>query len=312
MNEETRARDSDAAGDAAIEWFVRLRAGNLSAREKADFERWRDDSEENATAFEEVLQMYGHLASMSPSRRTRTTVHPWRRYVALVPALAAASLALLINFSEVRALLQSDYRTGVGEGKVVALDDGSRVQLDSRSSIALRYGPTERRVILLGGEAWFDVASNAARPFVVEAAGGTVTALGTAFDVALGKSGARVIVTEHSVRVSRGDQEVVVTEGQQSAYGADAGVEQPSAIDAPSATAWRRGKLIVEKQPLGEVLEMLGRYRRGAVYCLSASICARRVSGVFASDDPLQSLREIEASLGLRMIYLTSYLILLY
>jgi transmembrane sensor len=310
MNEEARSDDSDPAGDAAIEWFVRLRAGDLSAGEAADFEKWRAGSPQNAEAFEEVLQMYGHLAGMNSSRR-RAGAHPWRRrIVAGASAFAAASLAL-IDFADIDALLRSDYRAGIGETKLVTLEDGSRVQLDSRTSIALRYAASERRVILLGGEAWFDVAPDAARPFVVEAGGGTVTALGTAFDVALGTSGARVIVAKRRVKVSNGGQDVVVEEGQQSAYGPGAGVEPPSAVDATSATAWRRGKLIVEKKPLGEALQALGRYRRGVIYCVRASTCERRISGVFGSDDPLQSLREIEASLGLRAIHLTSYVILL-
>ena len=74
----------------------------------------------------------------------------------------------------------------------------------------------------------------------------------------------------------------------------------PEAVDVDQATAWRRGKLIVRRQPLGDVLAALGRYHRGFVYCVDRAICARRVSGVFGAEDPLQSLQEIETSLGLQ------------
>jgi transmembrane sensor len=292
---------------------VRLREGNLSVEEQAAFEEWRASNPQNAAAFEDVLHMYGHLAGMSPSRKMRRGLRSSRRYVAAgAAAFAAASVALFVSFDEVWALLRSDYYASVGERKAVTLEDGSRIELDSKSSIAVRYSAGERRVILLNGEAWFEVAPDASRPFVVEAGGGTVTALGTAFDVALKKSGARVIVTEHSVKVSSGGEELVVTQGEQSAFSRNGGAQFPSVVDTTSATAWRRGKLIVERQPLGKVLSMLGRYRRGFVDCFSPSTCARRVTGVFGSDDPLQSLHEIQTALGLHAIHLTNYIILLY
>lgn len=313
MDENRDGSDHDPAGDAAVEWFVRLRAGALSDEEQAAFEAWRENSGENAAAFEEVLHMYGHLAGMRASGRTlrpsRASGHSW---FAGAAALVAASFALFVAFDDLSAYLRSDHYAGVGETKLVTLEDGSRVQLDAKSAISVRYGASERRLSLLAGEAWFQVAPDKARPFVVEAAGGTVTALGTAFDIALGKAGTRVTVTEHRVSVSSVGKSVVVEEGQQSSYARDAAAKAPAAVDAESATAWRRGKLIVEKQPLGEVLATLGRYRHGYVYCVTPATCARRVTGVFGTDDPLQTLHEIETSLELHALYLTNYMVLLY
>jgi transmembrane sensor len=313
MNAETNNSDQDSAGDEAIEWFVRLRAGALSVEEQVAFEAWLAHGQENAAAFEDVLQMYGHLAGMNPLRRVKPHVYPKRRIFAVgLAAFAAASLALFVSFDEISAYLRSDYYAGVGERKFVTLEDGSRVQLDSKSSIKVQYALAERRLTLLEGEAWFEVAPDPARPFVVEAGGGTVTALGTAFDVAVEKSGTRVTVTEHRVTIASGGQSVVVEQGRQSAFGRDAGVQAPSAVDSESATAWRRGKLIMEKRPLYEVLSAIGRHHRGFISCIGSSACARRVSGVFGADDPLQSLGEIEASLGLKAVNLSNYVILLY
>lgn len=314
MNEENKeSSETDPVGDAAIEWFVRMRAGTLSREEQTSFETWLASDEANAAAFEDILHMYGHLAGMRPSRRARWRLRPSRRSsVAGATIIALGCLALLASIEELSSLLWSDYYAGVGERRLVTLDDGSRAQLDSRSSIAIRYGATERRLTLLNGEAWFEVAPDARRPFVVEAGGGTVTALGTAFDVALEKDGARVTVTNHRVTVSSAGEVVVVDEGQQTVLGQRVAPKRPSVVDAESVTAWRRGKLIVEKHPLGDVIASLGRYRRGLVYCIKATTCARRVTGVFGADDPDQSLREIEASLGLRAIHITNYLIILY
>lgn len=308
---EAPRSDSDEAGDEAIDWFVRLRAG-LSAEEKAAFEQWRAKDAENAAAFEEVLRMFGHLAGMSPSRRIGTPRHGGRRRTAAAIAALAAALALLLSLGDVATRFRADHYARVGERKVVALDDGSRAQLDSRSSIAVHYSAAERRVILLSGEAWFDVAHDPARPFVVEAGDGSVTALGTAFDVALNGSGARVTVNEHRVLVMSGGASVVVEEGQQSVYERDAAAHAPETVDVEAATAWRRGKLIVTKLPLGDVLATVGRYHRGYIYCVDPSACERRVSGVFDVADAAQVVREIEMSLGLRAIRLTPFATFLY
>jgi transmembrane sensor len=313
MNEENKESSDDPVGDAAIKWFVRMRAGTLSSEERTSFETWLASDEANAAAFEDILHMYGHLAGMRPSRRAKWGLRPSRRSsVAGATIIALGCLALFISIEELSSLLWSDYYAGVGERRLVTLDDGSRVQLDSRSSIAIHYGAAERRLTLLNGEAWFEVVPDATRPFIVEAGGGTVTALGTAFDVALEKDGARVTVTNHRVMVSSASEAVVVKEGQQTVFGQRLAPQRPSTVDAESVTAWRRGKLIVEKQPLGDVIASLGRYRRGLVYCIEAATCARRVTGVFGVDDPDQSLREIEASLGLRAMHITKYLIVLY
>lgn len=302
----------DEAGDAAIEWFVRLREGKLSAEETTAFEAWRA-APANAAAFDEVLHMYGHLAGMSPARRTPPAPRATRGMRTAALAFAAAAVAVFASHDEIALRLEADHFTGVGEKRLVTLDDGSHVLLDSRSAIALRYSAGERRLRLLSGEAWFDVAPDASRPFVVEAGDGRVTALGTAFDVALEKSGARVTVTEHRVGVASGGKTMIVEEGQQTAFERDTPARAPETIDIDTATAWRRGKLIINRRPLGDVLAALGRYHRGYIYCVDRAICARRISGVFgAQENALQSLAEIEASLGLRAIHVTSYLILLY
>ncbi|HEY8065546.1 MAG TPA: FecR domain-containing protein [Methylosinus sp.] len=310
--DKAREPAPDEAGDAAIEWFVRLRAGKLSSQETAAFEAWRAEPP-HAAAFDDVLHMYGHLAGMSPARRMRPAPRARRIRAAALAFAAAAAVAVFASYDEIALRLEADHFTGVGEKRLVTLDDGSHALLDSRSAIALRYSAGERRLRLLSGEAWFEVAPDASRPFVVEAGEGRVTALGTAFDVALEKSGARVTVTEHRVGVASGGKTTIVEEGQQTAFERDAPASAPEAVDLDATTAWRRGKLIVNRQPLGDVLAALGRYHRGYIYCVDRAICARRISGVFgAQEDALQSLAEIESSLGLRAIHVTRYLILLY
>jgi transmembrane sensor len=306
-NEEEEAESCDAAHAAAIDWWVAEKAGDLTGAPRAAFEAWRAADAAHARAFEDVASMFEDARALRPAP-ARHVAARWRPAAAV---LAAASLALFVWFDDLTVDLQADHVTAVGETRMVTLDDGSRVELDAGSAIAVRLEAGRRRVRLLAGEAWFEVAPDAARPFVVEAAGGTATALGTAFDVALQRDGARVAVGEHAVAVSSGGARVVVGERQETSFEASAVAREPASVAQENVAAWRRGALVVEDRPLGEVLATLGRYRRGHVFCLHPSICARRVSGVFSTSEPLVALREIEFFLGLRAVQLTDWLIFL-
>ncbi len=310
MNEDEAHAVPESARDAAIDWWLRQNDRPLSKKEQAAFDAWLGGDEANKAAFDKVAGMCGYMAQRwpgaGPVRRARRS----RRRAAA--ATIAGIAVLLAVFSDLPLYLRSDHYAGAGEKKFVTLDDGSHVELDAKSAIAVHYSSARRRLTLLEGEAWFEVAPDPARPFVVEAAGGTVTALGTAFDVSVEGAQARVTVTQHRVSVVSGGQNVIVEEGQQSAYAESAAAQAPRAADIDGATAWRRGRLIFENKPLGEVVEALGRYHHGYVYFTSSALRSRRVTGVFRTDDPLAALEEVETSLGLHAAHVSNYLTILY
>jgi transmembrane sensor len=312
MKEDEDRSPKTNARDAAIRWWVASRAG-FSRRERAEFEAWRAADPAHAAAYADIEQTYAQVKRVRRAGRERRRAAPPRRMPgAAAAALAlAAVLAILIAIDPIAIFLRADFLTGTGETRTVTLADGSRVTLGPRSALAARFSPQERRLALLRGEAWFEAAHGVEAPFVVEAGGGTVTALGTTFDVDIADSGVRVAVGEHAVRVDADGGTVVVGENEQTKYAAGAPPAPPS--PAPrSLAAWRRGSLIFEDRPLGEVLAALGRYRRGLVYCVPASVCARPVTAVLPAADPSQALREIELFLGLRSVRLTDYLVLLH
>ncbi|WP_018268043.1 FecR family protein [Methylosinus sp. LW4] len=298
--------------DAAIDWLMRCNEGPLSRAERAELAEWLEDDAHRA-AFEDICAMYGRLTTMdfgvAPARRRSPFV---RAIGGAAAAAVLAAAALFLFFDDLAFLFHADHYAGAGAPRHVTLADGSRVELDARSAITLHFGPRERRLTLLEGEAWFEVAPDPSRPFVVEAGGGTVTALGTAFDVALRKERTDVTVGEHRVAVTSGGRTIVVGESERSAYAPDAAAQAPSETDVARATSWRQGALIFENATLGEVIETIGRYHRGRVFLADPALRARRVSGVFGSDDPREALQEVEAALGLREIALTGYLIMLY
>ncbi len=299
--------------DAAIDWVVRKKEGPLSRKEQAAFRAWLAADPAHAAAYDDIEQLSADLSELRLPGQARPA-HASRRKLQLASAAACAAAAawLYLSLDDLSAFLLSNYTTGTGETQRVTLEDGSRVELAAKSAISVHFTPSQRRLTLLQGEAWFAVAPNPDRPFAVEAGGGVITALGTSFDIALGKGKTLVTVTEHRVVVASGGTDVIVNEGQQSAFRRDSPASAPASADLARLTAWRRGKLIVDDEPLGDFLAMLGRYRHGFVYCLRPAICARRVSGVYGMNDPMRALSEIETSLGLSAFSLSNYLIVLH
>jgi transmembrane sensor len=309
MTDETND-DGRSVLDAATDWWLRQNEGPpLSKPERAAFDRWLACDDAHRAAFEEVAGLFGHLAQRCPGagpvRKKR------RRKRMLAGGAAVATIGALLLLRDAPLYLMSDHYTGVGASKQITLDDGSRIELNSRTAVALRFTSGERRVVLLEGEGWFDVAPDAARPFVVEAAGGTVTALGTAFDVSLDHGTAQVAVGQHRVRVTSGGREIIVGEDEETSYTSGAATKAATAADLDRVSAWRKGQLMFENRPLGEVVDALGRYRHGLVYFADPALRGRRVTGVFRIDDPLAALRQIETALGLHPVYLTKYLIII-
>jgi transmembrane sensor len=302
--------------DAAADWWVRLDAGALSPAELAAFRAWLSSGPANEKAFEEVCDLWGASEKLRrrllPPHVDSITPGPYRKWKWPVAAVATALLALIFAVDDLRILWRADFRTGTAEIKTVILPDGSRAHLNADSALSLDYAGSRRRVTLLAGEAWFEVEKDPSRPFTVKTVGGAITARGTAFDVSTNKARTEVTVTEHSVDVESQGRTVIVDVGQQTAFGPDLPALAPYSADPDSVTAWRRGKLIVKDQSLGEVIAALGRYHRGFVVFADRTIRDRRVSGVFQADHPLGAITTIEKSLGLRAVRLTDYLIVLY
>ena len=237
MKEDDDRSSSNSARDAAIEWWVSHKAG-LSHEEQAAFEKWLESDPANAAAFADISQTFEHVKRLRRSRPASPSGFVIRKsWIAGAAAFAAVSLVFYLSFDGLPTLLRSDFSTGTGETKSLTLADGSHVELDARSAIALRFDTGQRRVILVAGEGWFEVARDSARPFIVEAAGGTATALGTAFGVELNNAGARVSVAEHQVKVASGGENVIVAENQQTAYDADSPPNPPSPVSAGSIAA---------------------------------------------------------------------------
>lgn len=311
--------------EQAAEWIVRRDGGDMSVEDERAFADWLEvpghpealmrlekvwgllDEEEEPAA---VSLPRGRAARVAAIRRfglrRRTVFSPGPR----VAAGIAAALALIVlgGFQDWPMRLRADYATGVGERREVALSDGSVVKLDSGSAIALDYTGSRRGVRLLAGAAMFEVAPDRARPFTVEADGGSVTALGTAFAIREEGGRATVAVTRHSVRVEGDGRRIVVGEGRRADFGRGV-LDGPLPVRGDPA-AWTRGRLVVVDRPLAEVVAQIGRYRRGYI-AVTGTAATIRVSGVYDLDHPLAAIDSIEKSHDLSSFRLSDRLIIL-
>lgn len=191
--------------------------------------------------------------------------------------------------------------TGVGEIRQTPLADGSNVTLDTATSLKPRFSSSGRDIRLDQGRALFRVAHDSRRPFVVEAAGIRVRAVGTVFSVARNDA-IEVIVSEGIVEVTGGRGGVVLKAGQRGRFaaGQPASTEQVSAEALARALDWRDGRLELQGQTLASAVTTINRYNNRPIVVTDRSLAEEPLYGVFRTDDPEGFARTAALGLGAR------------
>jgi transmembrane sensor len=219
----------------------------------------------------------------------------------------AASVALLLSIGGGWAWLNRTpvYETSIGAQESVVLEDGTRVTLNTDSRISILYSERERRVRLDRGEALFEVHRDPAHPFIVEAQGDQIMALGTTFVVRRNARRVAVTLLEGKVEVTRtapaGRARVaVLTPGQRVTMVPEAGatIDRPS-LDA--VTAWRRGAIIFTGTSLINATGEINRYGKLHVIVDDPAIAELPVSGVFATSDAAEFAEAVAEAHALRV-----------
>lgn len=296
----TSQRD-DALAEEAAGWIARLTSSDASDQDHNGFQRWYHADPCHAAAYDEMELLWGQMARVPKSVSGRKGV-PAKR-------LAAFCLGGLLVFAAEREGLflrwQADYLTGVGETRRIALEDGSVVTLNTDSAIDVDLGKAARRITLLRGEAFFDVAADKKRPFTVDANGVEAMALGTHYGVRMdGRTD--VMVEAGRVAVSSEGQRRELQGGEAVSVD-DTGRLEPFLGDAAAMTSWREGQLVFSGQPLSDVLAEIDRYRAGRIIVIGDA-GKIMVSGVFDTHDTDRAIKSLEQSLGLDVIRLSKWL----
>jgi transmembrane sensor len=186
------------------------------------------------------------------------------------------------------------YETDIGERRIVALPDGSRISMDSDTKVAVLYSKGERTITLDRGRSRFDVAHDPSRPFTVTAGAETVVAVGTSFDVERLRSTVLVTLLQGQVVIKNDTPSTVTSRsvnppsvalkpGEQ--FVAALNVQPTVATaDLRVASAWELGHLVFRDEPLGDAVARVNRYTDRPVM-IDPSIAYIHVSGVFNAGD---------------------------
>ena len=283
-------------GDRAEDVFARFHTGRV--------EDLHPEDRAEAEGFWEFL---GGLER--PDVETTPSPLRWRRPVMVMGLLAALAACLLLVIKLPGTSLpwadqhsHEIFASGQAERRTIELADGSVVKLAATSKIDVSFSRTERRIQLLAGEALFNVAHNRDWPFIVQAGNGEVKAVGTAFDVKLDAASARVTVVEGVIRVSvrpsggdRSGQTALVHTariGDRLSFGTRRENGAPSAfitsearVDVSMATAWTRGVLYFNGEPLRQVIETVNRYSREQVVLIDERQAELPIFGMLNEGD---------------------------
>jgi len=289
-------REPKAAEEAAA-WFARLGRRSISTDDLRAFRDWRRRPQNDA-AYSELETVWAKAAGLATDPEIRQATldaysrpkpaYSLRRGEWLKP-ISAGVLVLLAASAVLlgRGLFSPSYATAVGEQRIVTLDDGSRMRLNTNSKVRVDYSREERRIRLLKGEAFFEAANDADRPFVIDAGEATVRALGTRFDVRRdAASGVLVTLVEGRVEVREpktGDAWTL--ESNQAVRVNSTTPERVVSADPALATGWTAGRLTFRDARLADAVAEVNRYSRRQVVLEAPDLDDARVSGVFDTGD---------------------------
>lgn len=306
----TTSEPSPRQARQALRWVIRCSAGSLPDRQQRTLQRWLLSDPRHALAWRRQQAFWQGLDGAGPDvlaalpgltadREGLRPLAPRRRLPWLLAS--AAAVALMVAAAPHALLLaRSDLRSSDAP-RVVQLEDGSTAVLDAGTALAIEFNGQQRRLRLLRGQAWFQVAHEA-RPFQVEAAGGLVRDIGTAFSVSRLDTTVTTRVSEGAVDVRPGDGSVQRLHAGQARMFRDGRWLQPVQLEDPEAVAaWRRGEVVIDDEPAVQAIADLARYRRAPVWVLGGQGARVRVSGLFHLQQPETAIDAVAAQAGLRV-----------
>lgn len=316
----------------AIDWLIRLADSPGDGRLRLAAETWRHADPRHAEAWDRAEKAWSWLADPAPDPgldrtgavRPRARGPGWqpvarraggRRWAtgAMAASLAVVAAALLlVLLPSLTVGLRADFATATAERRSVVLEDGSTVELGPRTAIDVRFAGGRRSVVLLGGEAFFSVMADPARPFEVQAADLAVRVTGTAFDVHMQGESLRVAVERGSVEAGSSrpgaSAPVRLGAGDELVLDRRTGALRQARVSPADVGLWREHRLFVENGTVAEVVDVLRRYQPGWIVLADDALGRRQVAGLYDLRDPDQALRILVGPFGGQVRQVTPFL----
>lgn len=303
-------RSASEIDEEAADWAARIDARGLDVEHDPELLAWLHGDARRAGALLRAqaalsfLDRGRALASVAPSVEVvvGAAAGPDRR--ALIAGAGGMAVALVSGIGLWAARPQR-LDTQLGEIRRVPLADGSLVAINTKTALDVVMKPRSRRIVLREGEAWFQVAKDPERPFVVAAGTARVRAVGTAFSVRRGEeegAGVDVMVTEGVVeawidgdpaprrRVSAGSRILL------------ASAVSPTVAEAPSeierSLAWRNGEIALDGESLDQAARLFNRYNSRQIVIEDPVLARERFVGLFQTNEPESFAAAVAATLG--------------
>lgn len=297
---QTREHDRDMAA----RFVARMDGDNWTEADEAELQLWLDGGPGREGL---LLQAHAGWVAATPVMHVEEVAEAepaspafWARRGVL--GAMAASVAAAVGAAwwlDAR----STFATRLGEIRRVPLADGSVMTINSGSELTVRMARGSREVEIAQGEAWFDVAKDAARPFTVAAGKVRARAVGTAFSVRRRETGVEVLVTEGVVESwSEGDESLRLrlVAGERALLSDTAVVHHESArASAVDRTlAWRSGMIDLNGTSLSEAADEFNRYNQRQIIIADPSVADEQFDGLFRINDPQGFAQAVKASLN--------------
>lgn len=307
---EHRLKSSEI-DDLAAQWAAVVDRGATS-REEEELRAWLALDRRHAGAFVKARAVAVHTeraSALGPEFSATVAVpSPNRRSLFLQWGAAAAVACVALVAGLTLWSPTHEFSTRLGETRVVPLEDGSVITLNTASRVRVSFTGGQRSIDLVAGEALFDVAKDKLRPFVVTAGDTKVRAVGTSFTVTrLPGKPMEVLVQEGVVEVSR--EHATVTPSLRVAASNRAIAPKDSTIAAlpvpaseiKRSLAWREGRIAFEGETLREASETFARYSDIHIVITDPRVANETIIGLFVSNDPVGFARAVALSLNLRV-----------
>ncbi len=297
--------------EQAADWLVRLDGDQPpTEQEMAELKQWINRSPVHREQLRRLTQFWHRaniLTELSfPLADSQRPQGLWDRlkqqYTQSWSAPVLAGAAMLLSLAVGLLLLYPSssgvsgngiYETRIGEQNTITLVDGSVIQLNTNSQLQVDYIDNQRNVMLIAGEAHFEVAKDKRRPFSVQAGEGSVRAVGTAFSVRLNQQALKVIVTEGKVALEESSQSIEKTprgflhQGQAvefsplSEANIDDQIQELNKQDIEKQLAWRNGLLLFDGETLRQVIDEVNRYTKLNIEIIDSEVADISIGGQF-------------------------------
>lgn len=305
--------------EAAQAWFLRLQADPENPQLRADFKAWKDAAPEREACYLEILLLWDSLgqlpalqqypAESDAGSEAGVEMAPWpgadpsrqSRGNRFGFAAGLAGIAMMLGLLHTFTGPGADYEADTGERLTVSLTDGSTLWLNAGSAVNVRITGEERQLELLHGEAYFEVASDPRRPFVVTAKGMETRALGTAFNVRIDAQTVATRLIEGRVEVSvpsGGVRQMVA--GERVSWQPAQPLKLSSAKVSLRQPAWTKNLLRLDEQPLHRVVEELNRQYPDIIRVTDSRLAEVRISGTLPLDDMDTVLDMLRSTLAIQ------------